>query len=187
MNLDPIDQIKMYLRRDRHRIWGFVVYRCTYSSDEDWVRFMDILRQENRKALSYEEGGLEMWESLDMTVFEDRSTLDGASKGFVREQFREWCKSAPQQEQGAEAEAGCSQRYRYCLQVDEASLRSVVDALPRGGPYQQGFVNLINKEREHRWVGPVAGDYPEIEGSTEADTGWYGVDFQISHPITLRR
>lgn len=129
-----------------------------------------------------------MWESLDMKVFEDRSTLDGASKDYVREQFREWGESAPQQEQSSEADAGRSQRYRYCLQVDEASLRSVVDAPPRGGPYKMGHVNLINKDRDHRWVRPMGGDYPEIEGSTEADTGWYvEVDFRISHRTTLRR
>ena len=172
MDINAAENVKNFLRWDGHRTWGFVIYRCTYSNDEDWTRFMEKLREENREALSYFEGGLEVWESLDLTVFEDQSKLDGASKNFVREQFREWCELAPRREQGSDASAKKSQRYRFCLQVDEASLRSFVEAPPDASIYDMGYINLIKKDIEPRWVGPEA-EYSEIEGSTEADTGWY--------------
>ena len=38
------DNIERQLQEDGHKIWGWVIYRCTYKSDEEWVQFMDRIR-----------------------------------------------------------------------------------------------------------------------------------------------
>jgi hypothetical protein len=73
--------------------------------------------------------GLDMMDSLSITVFEDRSILDGASTSVVvREHFKQWAATAPQQEQGTGP--ALSQRYRYCVQVDAVALESVIHDAP---------------------------------------------------------
>jgi hypothetical protein len=66
------DNIERYLQEDGHRTWGFVIYRCTYESDDDWGRFMERLRDQIRYELKLF-NGLDMMDSLSVTVFEDRS------------------------------------------------------------------------------------------------------------------
>src|SRR2546423_15191719 len=78
------DNIERYLQEDGHRTWGFVIYRCTYESDDDWGQFMERLRDQIRCTLEID-NGLDMMDSLSITVFEDRSILDGASTSVVRE------------------------------------------------------------------------------------------------------
>src|SRR6202034_3033708 len=61
------DNIERYLQEDGHRTWGFVIYRCTYESDDDWDRFMG-LRDQIRCTLEIY-NGLDMMDSLSVTVF----------------------------------------------------------------------------------------------------------------------
>src|SRR2546423_12758997 len=65
------DNIESYLQEDGHRTWGFVIYRCTYESDDDWGWFMERLRDKIRYILELC-NGLDMMNSLSITVFEDR-------------------------------------------------------------------------------------------------------------------
>jgi hypothetical protein len=78
-----------------------VIYRCTYESDDDWGRFMERLRGQIRYSLETY-NGLNMMDSLSITIFEDLSILDSASTSVVREHFKQWAATAPQQEQGTE-------------------------------------------------------------------------------------
>jgi hypothetical protein len=41
----PADDIQHALIADGHRIWGFVVYRCTYDNDADWQLCMQCIRE----------------------------------------------------------------------------------------------------------------------------------------------
>jgi cytochrome c-type biogenesis protein CcmH/NrfG len=34
------DKLELHLQQDNHKIWGWVIYRCTYSSDRDWEEFL---------------------------------------------------------------------------------------------------------------------------------------------------
>lgn len=43
--------------------------------------------------------GLDLLDSLRMTIFDDRSVFDNVSTAFIREDFAEWAATAPQQEQ----------------------------------------------------------------------------------------
>jgi hypothetical protein len=119
--------IDRYMILDKHRVWGWVIFRCTYDSDEDWDKFMDYMRRALRKALE-RNGGLDLLDSCSITVIEDEETLDDASTAFVREEFKKWCCSAPQQEQGTGPTR--SQRYQFYIQIEEESLHSVLHEAP---------------------------------------------------------
>lgn len=78
------DNIERQLQQDGHKIWGWVVYRCTYKSDEEWARFMDRLRYYIRSTLQFD-NALDLETSLDFRVFEDSKHFDGARPFVIRE------------------------------------------------------------------------------------------------------
>ncbi|KAG9529253.1 hypothetical protein KCU93_g3717, partial [Aureobasidium melanogenum] len=190
------DQIERALREDGHRIWGFVIYRCTYASDEDWDLCMRHLHEEVRESMDFYNGhDLLDEECFRLTVIEDKSKFDGASTSTVRKHFQEWCAQALHREQGSEAEIGSRRqkpvpwfgslavRYRFCLQIDAASLQSIL------GGGDKPFVNLIRDDwelKQHMAAGTGdaldydEGDftdeedeeYPSLEGNAEEDVGW---------------
>ena len=81
--MDDLAQTHDVLERNPSLKWGFVIYRCTYESDLDWARFMDLLNTRVRLNLE-EEGGLDLLDRLDWSVQDDRDVLDNASPGQVR-------------------------------------------------------------------------------------------------------
>ena len=181
-HLNTADNIERFLQEDCHHTWGFVIYRCTYESDNAWDQFMDRLRYQIQRGLQTY-NGLDMMDSLSITVIEDRSLLDDASTSVVREHFKQWAATAPQQEQGTGP--GLSQRYRYCVQVDADALESVVDdgsETPEIDIMTDGFVNLIWKDWAPELLRPNPRfSEPEeepIEGCTLHDVGWMMVAWQ---------
>lgn len=135
------DNIERHMRQDGHSIWGWLIYRCTYASDEQWKAFMDRLEYYIDKTLSFH-NGLDLKSSLDAQVIEDPTTFDGAVPATVRQHFRQWAETAPQMEQGRPALR--SQRYRYCLHVDQAALESVINGpTPPEDELGGGYVNLV--------------------------------------------
>ena len=131
---------------------------------------MERLRGRIRRTLEIY-NGLDMMDSLSITVFEDRSILDDASTSVVRKHFKQRAATAPQQEQGTGP--ALSQRYRYCVQVDAEALESVIH-----DTISDGFVNLIWKDWE-----PDKPDHREeveepIEGCTQHKVGWMNVAYQ---------
>lgn len=92
------DVIKRQIREDGHQKWGFVIYRYTYTSDEDWKVFMERLRYRIRNTLE-RCNGLELMDSLCLTVLEDEANLANSSTAVIREHFKQWSSIAPQEEQ----------------------------------------------------------------------------------------
>jgi hypothetical protein len=139
------DNVERQLQEDGHRIWGWVIYRCTYGNDQEWAEFMDRLRHYNERTLRFD-NALDMQPSLDYHVFEDRDQFDNMHPSAVLKHFTQWAVTAPQQEQGEDAYPTRSQRYNYCLHVDQEALQSVI-----GGPappednFGPGYVNLVCK------------------------------------------
>lgn len=169
------------LEEDGHRKWGFVMYRCTYKSDSDWNEFMRRLCIHTEKDMEHC-NGLDMLERFTLTVFDDQTTFDGATTSFVREHFKKWAATAPQEEQGTGP--GNAQRYRFCIQVTDESLDSVI----RKGPppeeetiNKEGFVNIIHASWEpySQWDGDERIEYDEepLEGCTLLDVGWMRVRY----------
>jgi len=147
-----------------------------------------------------------------LTVIADASMLDGATTQAVRRHFTEWCARMVHEEQGSREEIESRRqeappwdsrlplRYRFCIQVDEASLQSVI--LEEG----EGWVKLIKgdwesreatrQQQQQRETGPkvIAEDegeftndeddeeYPAIEGCIEEDVGWMKVQLKSVMP-----
>lgn len=180
------DNIERHLHQDGHKAWGFVIYRCTYESDSDWAEFMSRLRYHIHDTLTFY-NGLDMLDSLELTVIDHAATLADASTSAVREHFRQWVTTACQTEQGTGP--GMSQRYRYCIQVDYEALHACVHeapAPPEIDTTDEGFVNVI----WNNWQ-PVSGSMGDededeggdeglepIEGCTQEDVGWMMVAYQ---------
>ncbi|KAG9737538.1 hypothetical protein KCU77_g9558, partial [Aureobasidium melanogenum] len=135
------DIIERQLQQDGHKVWGWVIYRCTYKSDKDWQDFMHRFHYFIRDILE-SHNGLDMLESLDCHVFEDES-FEGASPATVREHFRKWTETAPQREQDGNS-AMRSQRYNFCIHVDEEAVQSIISNPPPHEDIQRnGYVNLV--------------------------------------------
>jgi hypothetical protein len=74
--------LRWKFQQDRDRKLGFSVYRCTYSSDSEWKRFMAYLDTTVRAALAREELD-DLCDRLDWAVQEDED-LNKAKVDVVR-------------------------------------------------------------------------------------------------------
>lgn len=207
------DNIERQLRVDGHRIWGFVVYRCTYTSDSAWELCIQRINASIRKAMDLYNGHDLLEEGcFKLTVIADASIPDGATTQAVRRHFTEWCARMVHHEQGSREEiesrlqeappwdSRLPLRYRFCIQVDEASLQSVISE------EGEGWVKLIKgdwesreatrrPQQQHETEPKVLAEhedkftddeddeeYPAIEGCTEEDIGWMKVQLTSVMP-----
>lgn len=114
--LNTSDSIEDALRDDGHRTWGFTIYRTVYPSgisssfpENDWKEFLSRLDHAITKSLTAY-NGLDMKDTLALTIFEDKDTLDGATTEQVREKFRAWiAEGAVAREQCEDVQAGLGQ------------------------------------------------------------------------------
>ncbi|KAG9957895.1 hypothetical protein KCU61_g8808, partial [Aureobasidium melanogenum] len=135
------DIIERQLQQDGHKVWGWVIYRCTYKSDKDWQDFMQRFHYFIRDILE-SHNGLDMLESLDCHVFEDKS-FEGASPATIRQHFKQWAETAPEREQDG-VPAMQSQRYNFCIHVDEDAVQSIIsNPPPHEDIHRNGYVNLV--------------------------------------------
>jgi hypothetical protein len=82
MSCPALDDMRDDLSAFPKRKLGFILYRCTYSHDEKWSRFMSYHNTHTRARL--EEAGVgEFFEKLDWNV-QERPELGGASDSAVR-------------------------------------------------------------------------------------------------------
>lgn len=186
MNSKSLANLDSMLKRAGHETWGWHIYRCTYTSDNDWSEFMKQLKANSRSMLddygaTDAEAKQQIW-----TVVEDREKLGNATKSDVRRMFKDWVKSPEAAAEQPNAKTPPSavdlSRYLYCMHVDEASLRSVLD------DSDDWHVNIIDRDwvpEEEESHGEESDDdeeitdemrdaetWPEIEGCTEEDVGW---------------
>ncbi|KAI6818701.1 hypothetical protein KC332_g9099 [Hortaea werneckii] len=204
------DQIEDKLPRDGHLVWGFAVYRCTYGDDAAWKTCLECLNKSMRDSMRFY-NGLELLEPerFKLTILDDKSQFDGASAQVVRQHFRDWRSNVVHREQGSqkeiEARGGSSNfldyknsaRYRFCIQIDEASLQSIVSSEGEIRP-DEAWVNSIEADwdlgaaaaqREEDKIMHVEDGldpedfedeepvFPEIDGCTEENVGFMRVHF----------
>lgn len=86
------DELERLLQKDGFKIWGFVIYRCTYQSDSDWENFMSRFLHPITARLECM-NGLDLLDGFAPTVFEDQS-FNGADTAFLRKHFQGWAATA---------------------------------------------------------------------------------------------
>ncbi|KAH6856253.1 hypothetical protein B0I37DRAFT_412195 [Chaetomium sp. MPI-CAGE-AT-0009] len=129
------DALEIYKLSD----WGFVLFRCTYRSQEKWEKFVALVQGHARDY--FERAGMTgVYARMRWTVFEDAAALDGADIAETSRRFVEWVERGPGGRELAGSVFGPTMagtpRHTFFLHVDEESLESVVDdakARERGG------------------------------------------------------
>lgn len=106
-------------------------------------------------------------------MFEDREHFDGARPFVIRGHLSQWAANAPQEEQGKGKFARHSQRYNYCLHVDQDALQSIINGpAPPADNLGNGFVNLVCRKI-------LGGMRPQhISGRDEKDHCWMRITYQ---------
>ncbi|KAI1733516.1 hypothetical protein F4680DRAFT_454891 [Xylaria scruposa] len=153
-DFNAADKIERHLRADGHRTWGFVVYRCTYSSDPVWESCIQRINASVQKAMDLYNGRDLLREGcFKLTVITDAGMFDSASTQAVRQHFRGWRARMLHEEQGLQEDIqsrrqeaspqdwGLQVRYGFCIQIDETSMRS------------------ITSDEGERWVKLIKGDW----------------------------
>lgn len=82
--MSALNRIRSMLQNNPEAKYGFVVYRCTYSNNAKWERFMQYLTAQAKSALEVEDA-TDLFEKLDWNVQED-SGLEGIGVAGVRRQ-----------------------------------------------------------------------------------------------------
>ncbi|KAJ5443955.1 uncharacterized protein N7458_007827 [Penicillium daleae] len=179
--LTSADRIEQDLYDYGHRLWGFVIYRCTYQSNTAWTKFLRRLVADTEDVL---EGADDLLDHLAITVLEDPGKFDGATAAVVREHFNQWAATAVEEEQGTTAQGlvpGLEgfQRYRYCIQVTQDELDSVL-----ADDYERnGFLRMIWRDwKEYEPFEEDGERFEEeeeepLEGCTLEAVGWMRVPF----------
>lgn len=169
----------------------------TYSSDDDWSELMMTLKTLTWRSLESYDPTSAIGERQIWTFVDDRVRLEKASKRDVRRMFNGWVHSPEAAAEQPNAKVPIPEvqlpRYLYCMHVDEASLRSVLD------DSQDWHVNIIDRhwipeEEESSYEDSEddeipgheareANICPELQRCTEEDVGW----MKFSEGILLGR
>jgi hypothetical protein len=154
------------LDEDGHRVWGFVIYRCTYGDDAAWDECLHRLNLSTRINMHFYEA-LHLLDDNDgdrdyrfqQTVFQDAAKFDGASTQVVHRHFQEWRALAFDAEQGSNEKIEAPRRredcgppfkagvrYRFCVQIDEEVLQRILSCENPLSAVSDGWVNLIEAD-----------------------------------------
>lgn len=124
--------------------WGFVIYRCDYSNDATFDRFVSCLREhaEGYHQRAKQDRTTALY--LRWMIVQDRERLDGATKEEVRERFGAWREERlsslverEREREGGEDDGGAAAdhyrrrvmpllpRFGWCIHVGSDSLMSL--------------------------------------------------------------
>jgi len=148
------NRLRENLKERALKKWGFVIYRCTYDSDEEWARLMQNLNARAREHLETYDGS-DLLESLEFTIRDDKSVFDGVSIETCCDHFEAWVGSSEgrnsEQPDALLIPTGFDgqPRYTFFLHVDGDALDSVVRRAPQppaDDPEAVGYVNIVNAQ-----------------------------------------
>ncbi|KAI1376398.1 hypothetical protein F4677DRAFT_90826 [Hypoxylon crocopeplum] len=184
------------MRDTGFEVWGFLIYRCTYSDDDAWNRYVTCLKEDVHEDLDYLGRDYLMEQYAQWTVIEDKEALDGASKQQVRERFAEWRDQHSVSRELSEAAQLVRNlvpmptnastrlpRFTYCLYVDQKCLDTLtahadVNATAKPfGPRPRLVVVVIDGDFPDQRSQSSAnedydGYYSDIESCTQRYVGW---------------
>lgn len=191
----PIDKIENILKKLKHKTWGFVIYRSTCTSDDDFASFVSSIQAyTSENLISHAADTRALAQTLSWTIVEDRDRLDGARAADVRQIFNEWCESSEAAAEQPEATHSVARsqnaRYRFCVHIDETSLESFknsdtpwVKVILRNWPYWPEDDD--NDEDEDEDDDVMDGGSEDLEGEPEIDVGSCRVRASFLLPATF--
>lgn len=136
VGMDPAARHIYFLNTlENYDKWGWVFYRCAYNNDEEWNDFKRMVTTEMHTDIVVGDT-LDVYQSvsdsLALTFFEDKDKFNGAPRAQLRTHFQRWAVDAfpaenPRAKQNFDLDL-IPARYRYFFQIDEESLRSIIDS-----------------------------------------------------------
>ncbi|KAK7697416.1 hypothetical protein SLS64_013554 [Diaporthe eres] len=108
--------------------WGFVVYRCDYSDDALFDRFIAYLQEQTERYHRDRKQDHTTGRYLRWTLMQDHEALDGTTKNTVRRRFVEWRDGLSVERDGPGADRRITPylpRFEYCVRVGRDSLDSL--------------------------------------------------------------
>lgn len=131
LDIEEADAIRRGLEEDNLQQWGFVIFRCTYKSQEKWEKFVTLVKQDVSDFFEWRRME-DLYARMAWTIIEDQ-TLDCGSIGETSRRFHDWVETEGRQELQSTSSvpehdmSGYSPRYLYYILMDEESLESVVN------------------------------------------------------------
>jgi hypothetical protein len=181
------DLSKNQNQQTQHDECGLVIYRCAYNDDQAWNRFKQTLEAQTQETIAFYKDTAEANDSLEWTFVENRATLEGASKDYLRKRFKQARSQTVDKDQSlftAEGEPCYSCQNRYFIQVDEQSLQDLQD-----WGWAGGSVNFVDADwrplRERLPAEKISNEefeFDPVEGCTEEHVGW----MKIAGPMINR-
>ncbi|KAF2224011.1 hypothetical protein BDZ85DRAFT_95913 [Elsinoe ampelina] len=169
-------------------VWGFIIYRCSYKSDDEWSRFLKILNDHVRESLEADdEDYLDLMDTLDWAI-QEKPELEGASKELVRRRFHEWASKHSELS---------SPRANFCVMVDQDCIDATLaaPAPPEYDSENKAFVYIIDKNWRQKYFDGSYEDkvdraaegerqaadegFDPLDGCRMDDVGW--MKLAISH------
>jgi hypothetical protein len=158
--------------------WGWLIYRCTYTSDAAWSRFRSTFESQSRAQIAASDA-IDIADRLEWTWVEDAASLDGISTVALRERFRAWAADDVARQALEKYDPTTIARYSYFAKVDEEVMRNMDGFLALDSHWAKGdLVNFVDADWEPdsiREEDEEPDDFEEIEGCTEEDVGWMRV------------
>ncbi|KAI8649302.1 hypothetical protein NCS56_01478100 [Fusarium sp. Ph1] len=157
--------------------WGFAVYRCDYSDDDQWKSYMYHFKHAVKDELKDVGAHWSIWGRLRWTIIEDRQRLHSASKEDIQERFISLNEQGLTIKMPAPHNDGWRLKHEYnsCIYVDKWCL-DTLDLheawLDRGapGPFQPVICAVIHNK--HTPDNDVRLERQPIDGSQKPYTGW---------------
>lgn len=154
------------LERYQLKQWGFVIFRCTYSSQTKWDKFVSLIKQGARDYFErWDTEALSIYDKMTWTIIEDAEALHGASILDTSRRFRDWVGAVGREEMQGSTFTDTwysSPRYDFFIHVDEESLESVVDD-KKARQASEYFCTVVRKDmvfmrEESRRAGEIPDD-----------------------------
>ena len=165
--------------------WGFCLYRCTYSDDEAWLRYVEHMRKRIIDSLELRDQRYLLEKYLDIQIIEDRDKLDNAKKDFVRAHFAEQAEGDRQRLGTASIYAMRMPRFNFCLYVDQACLDTLLAREKWERENQEGqrrpFVVCAIIDTDCEPGGEGLDGYESVEGCTRYFPGWMYCAVPVSY------
>ncbi|KAG8624002.1 hypothetical protein KVT40_008978 [Elsinoe batatas] len=175
-------QLDARIQSTGHSKWGFVIYRCTYKSDEDWNKMMTKLEEKDAEPYHMAAFNLtqRLRDSLTYAVFEDADLEAGGWYNEYR-QHPDIAVGEPWKTEQPSESAGISARYDICIWIDETSLKSILNepenyVAPEPGTWTKEEEDLVGWVYALRYYKkPLPGAEREWMRITFSDlmTRWY--------------